>query len=221
MTEWAHEGRTRQGLYRFIGAAFRPPESDHFELLTSALEILDDRDLDRYAFGRQWRGLLSVWPTGEEGGVNLDVEYVRLFASGMKGTPAPLVESHYRVPSRGGGIAEFTAELQREYRSMGLVSVGLAEAPDHVATEFEVMSHLCGVEADAWEADQRGPAWETLGLAGRFLDRHLSVWIPLFARSVRDAQACDFYLELSRLAHAFVIHDADSIRMLRREVQTP
>jgi TorA maturation chaperone TorD len=104
---------------------------------------------------------------------------------------------------------------------MGLVSVGLAEAPDHVSTEFEVMSYLCGIEAEAWESDQGRLAWETLGLAGRFLDRHLSVWIPLFARSIGDAQPLDFYLNLARLAHAFVIHDADSIHMLRREVGSP
>jgi len=220
MTEWLDECRTRQGLYRFIGAAFRTPEPEHLDLLGAAIEFLDDRDLDRYAYSRQWRRLVSTWPAeGEEPG--LAVEHVRLFASGMKGAPAPPVESHYRVPTRGGGVAEFVAGLQREYRSMGLVSVGLAEAPDHVSTEFEVMSYLCGIEADAWESDQGRLAWETLGLAGRFLDRHLSVWIPTFAHSIGDAQPLDFYLNLSRLAHAFVIHDADFIRMLRREVESP
>ncbi|MCL1693670.1 MAG: molecular chaperone TorD family protein [Actinomycetia bacterium] len=220
MTEWVDESRTRQGLYRFIGAAFRTPEPEHLDVLGAAIEFLDGRDLDRYAYSRQWRGLVSAWPT-EGANSELAVEHVRLFASGMKGTPAPPIESHYRVSAKGGGVAEFVAELQREYRSMGLVSVGLAEAPDHVSTEFEIMSYLCGIEADAWESDQEGLAWETLGLAGRFLDRHLSLWIPPFARSISNAQPLDLYLNLGRLAHAFVIHDADSIRMLRREVESP
>lgn len=103
---------------------------------------------------------------------------------------------------------------------MGLVTVEAAETADHVATEFDVMSYLCGSEADAWQSGQRDLAWEMLGLAGGFLDRHLAVWIPLFARNISVAQPLDHYLKLVEFAHAFVIHDADSIHMLRRQVES-
>jgi TorA maturation chaperone TorD len=216
MTEWAEEARTRQGLYRFVGAAFRPPDAESFEFLGSALAILDDRDIDQYAFSRQWRKLASTWPMGGEQ-VRLEAEYVRLFASGVRGAPAPPVESNYRVSQKGGGVAEFTANLQREYRAMGLITAEAGEAPDHAATEFDVMSYLYRTEAEAWESDRSDLAWQAIARASRFLDRHLAIWIPLLSRRVSSAQPATLYLRLAEFAHALVIHDADFVRILLRQ----
>lgn len=210
MTEWTDEARTRQGLYRFIGAALRPPESERLELLASARGFLDGRDLDRYAYSIDWRRFCD-----EFGSVTsleaLEVEYVRLFGVGMGGTPAIPTESFYRVPARDGGIADFVAALQREYRSMGLVSVASTESPDHISTEMDVMSYLCGVEADAWESGQDRLAMDTLGVEARFLKGHLSLWVPVYADRTRVADAGGFYGRLVDLLHAFVVHEADYV----------
>ena len=161
MTEWADEAQTRQGLYRFLGVALRPPAVERFEQLTGALEFFDGRDLDRYVYSMDWRrfcdelgSVVSIEP--------LEVEYVRLFGVGMGGTPAMPTESVYRVPAGDGEIADFISSLQGEYRSMGLVAVDSAESPDHISTEMEVMSYLCGVEAEAWGSEPSRFAVEPL-----------------------------------------------------------
>ena len=213
MTEWAEEARTRQGLYRFLGAAMRPPEAERLALLASAAAFLNERDLDVYAFSRVWRifgdALTADGPIEE-----LEVEYVRLFGVGMTGTPAMPTESYYRVPSRDGGIADFISVLQREYRSMGLPPLGTAETPDHISTELEVMSYLCGIEAEAWEAERDSVAMDTLAMEARFLSGHLAVWVPVFSTRTRDADPNRFYGALLDLIHAFVVHEADFVRLI-------
>jgi TorA maturation chaperone TorD len=148
---------------------------------------------------------------------DLEVDYVRLFGVGMAGTPAMPTESYYRVPSRDGGIADFISVLQREYRSMGLKPVGTAETPDHISTELEAMSYLCGVEAEAWEGDQEQVAMDRLAREARFLSGHLAVWVPVFASRTRDAGPGPFYGALIDLIHAFVVHEADFIRLVVKQ----
>ncbi len=217
MTDSADIARTRQGLYRFLGGALLPPAEDLFELLADAVVVLGDRDIDSFAFSPSWHRLTSHFPV-DIGGSGLDVDYVRLFASGRSGALAPPTESYYRVPAKGGGIAEFVADLQREYRSMGIASVGLGEAPDHVSTEMEVMAYLCDLEAGSWADGQIRLVDDTLALQHRFLRQHLAVWIPQFRRRVKDAPPSRFYVDLVDAVHAFVVHDSDYVQLIRKEL---
>ncbi len=214
MTDSIDIARTRQGLYRFLGGALLPPSSGTFDMLTGAVGVLDERDIDMFAFGPDWRRLGRHFPV-DIAGSGLDVDYVRLFASGMSGALSPPTESYYRVPAKGGGIAEFVADLQHEYRAMGIASVGLDEAPDHLATELEVMAYLCDQEANAWAADQLTLAGDVLELESRFLRRHLAVWVPLLQARVHDANPSSFYLDLVDAVHSFVVHDRDYVQLIR------
>ena len=208
MTEWADEARARQGLYRFIGAALLPPERRRLELLSSAYGILDEYELDKYPYFIPWRNFVVVLDA-DVSPEDLGIEYVRLFGIGFRGTPAMPTESDYRAPSRDGAVASFISSLQSEYRSMGLTSVESAEAPDHISTELEVMSYLCGVEADAWASGQETLAKDTLQVESRFVRSHLAVWIPMFEGRVLAANPAPFYERASELVHAFVIHEND------------
>ena len=62
---------------------------------------------------------------------------------------------------------------------------------------------------------------DTLALQARFLSGHLAVWVPVFATRTRDASAGRFYRTLVDLIHAFVVHEADLIRLVvKRSVFT-
>lgn len=213
MSEWAETARTRQGLYRFFGEALLSPSQVRSELLAGALLLLDQRDLDRFAFSLEWRHLGQHFPL-EIREEKLDVEYVRLFASGMSGALSPPTESYYRVPAKGGGIAAFVADLQREYRGMGLAAVSVDEAPDHLSTELGVMSVLCGLEADAWEAGQEVLAGDLMEKESQFLRRHLVTWVPAFRKRVIAAGPSAFYGDLVNAVHSFVVHDNDFVAVL-------
>ncbi len=207
--------RTRQGIYRFLGGALLPPDAKQFDLLAGAVEVMNDRDIDQFAFGPAWRRLGRHFPI-DVAADGLDVGYVQLFASGIAGRVSPPTESHYRVVMRGGEIAEFVAGLQGEYRSMGIASVGEEEAPDHISTELEVMSHLCDREASAWGDDQIEGVKEVLDLESQFLHQHLTVWIPPFHDLVHACDPLPFYLDLVDMVHAFVVHERDYVNLIRR-----
>jgi len=219
MTDSIDIARTRQGLYRFLGGALLPPTEDQFQLLAGAVAVLGDRDIDDFAFSPSWHRLSSQFPLDVRSS-GIDVDYVRLFASGRSGALAPPTESYYRVPAKGGGIAQFVGELQREYRSMGIASVGIAEAPDHVSTELEVMAYLCDLEATNWASGQMRLVDDTLALQHRFLRQHLRVWIPQFRRRVNDAPPSHFYVDLVDAVHAFVVHETDYVQLVRKELAT-
>lgn len=214
MTDSVDIARTRQGLYRFLGGALLPPTAEQFDVLAGAVGVLNGRDIDMFAFSPDWRRLGRHFPVDIVGSA-MDVSYIRLFASGMSGALSPPTESYYRVPDKGGGIAEFVASLQREYRAMGIASVGLDEAPDHISTELEIMAFLCNLEANAWADDQIRLVLDALDLERRFLRQHLTAWIPLFRDRVHDAEPSPFYLDLVDALHAFVIHDNDYVHLIR------
>lgn len=217
MTEWAEIARTRQGLYRFFGEALLPPSVAQLDLLAAAAAILDERDLDRFAFSQGFRRFCSSLPADLRAD-RIDVEYVRLFASGMSGALSPPTESYYRVASKGGAIAQFVADLQREYRAMGVASVGLDEAPDYVSTELYVVAHLCDIEAGAWEENHTDLAGEVIDMEAVFLRRHLAAWFPTFRDRVHAARPSVFYRDLVDATYAFVVHDRDYLRAIEEEL---
>ena len=218
MIDWADIAQTRQGLYRFLGEALLPPSAERFDLLLHAKLVLDDHDLDRFAFSRDWRRLGRHFPV-DVTAERLDVEYVRLFASGMSSALSPPTESYYRARHKGGEIAEFVADLQREYRTLGVKSVGLDEPPDHIATELNVASHLCDLEASAWWDGELQLVSEILDKEARFLGGHPASWLPMFRERVRKADPPSFYGDLVDAVHAFVVHDHDYVRAVRSGVR--
>jgi TorA maturation chaperone TorD len=91
-----------------------------------------------------------------------------------------------------------------------------SQAPDHITTELHVMSYLCSIEADNWEAERTELAMEALHSQAAFLKRHLAVWVPPFAANARTAGAKGFYGHLIDLLHAFVVHEADYVHGVAR-----
>ncbi len=210
--------RLRQGLYRFFGGALLAPDDARLESLTAAAKLLDGMGMEAYAFHTQWRELVTS--IHEIPGIRvLKADYIRLFASGVDSSFCPPIESFYRTEAKGGGMAALVAALEREYRSLGLTPVADSEAPDHVATELEVMSALCDGEAVAWTFGNAANAVAALADQDRFLRGHLSVWFPAFRQRVLDAEPLDFYRALIEAAHAFLVHDADLIGVMRREFE--
>jgi TorA maturation chaperone TorD len=197
-----------------MSGALSVPSTEHFEALSNAYAFLDERGLDSFSFFLEWRRHGDHYPVDERDG-RLDVEYVRLFASGVSGAVSPPIESYYRSPIKGGESASFLAKLTREYASMGVRTVG-GEAPDHVSTEMEVMSVLCAREAESWEASDQVGALRALKQQHRFLSSHLSAWVPQFHDRTLAADPLPYYRDLSTLTHALVIHETHFVPTLAK-----
>lgn len=215
--EWAAIAAIRQGLYRTFGRALLPPEEGLTETLAAAVDYLEAQDLTRFAFYPHWltfRNALREPPTSDE----LATTYVRLFASGVDGALCPPTESWYKTDARVGGTAELVAALEADYRALGFAAVGIAEPPDHAATQLEAMSALCGQEAEAWRTRQDPEAAASLERQDRFLRTHLATWFGDFAARVRNADQKGWYRAVTQAVDAYVVQEADLVRALRRQM---
>ncbi len=217
MLELAEEAQTRQGLYRLAGEILRPPAMDTLVLLGSATEIMDSRGLERFSYAMAWHRLVDAI-TGSSSIGALEPEYVRLFGVGVSGTPATPTESFYRIPKRKGGVGDFVAQLQSEYRHMGLSLARTEEPPDHISTELDAMACLTGAEAEAWRTGIPDEAYRSLESQELFLDRHLSVWVPLFVARAKAASPCPFYSAVVDFLHSFIVHEGSMVPILRTEL---
>lgn len=216
--DWATAAHLRQGLYRLTAAAFLPPTCEHLEQLRGGAAAVVEFGIEVFPFTA---AVLDLADAVENPG---DVpwlrgEHIRLFEAGVDGALCPPYESFY---TGGGGareaVATTTAELERTYESWGLRATGGGlTTPDHLVTELEVMSALCGSEAEAWA---RGPA-EVADVAGKgaqFLRRHLECWLPDFARRVDAHARADLPRAATALALALVHHDRLLLTTLARQL---
>ena len=217
LPDWAGIAATRQGVYRLFGRALLPPEEGLMQTLRSAADYLETRDLVRFPFYRDWAGFrvaLDQAPSTEE----VAVAYVRLFASGVNGALCPPTESWYKTDARGGGTGELVAAVERDYRALGFAPIGIAEPPDHAATELEAMSGLCAREGAAWQTGQDHEAAMVLESEERFLRSRLATWFGDFAARVETADAGGWYHAVVIAADSYVVQDVDLVRALRKQL---
>lgn len=215
---WARAALLRQGLYRLAAATFLPPTLERIEQLADAAAVAVELGLDRFPFATTARAhvdaLFDVDDVAWLGG-----EYVRLFEAGVDGALCPPCESFYVGEGRvRDAVATTCATLEHTYATLGLQATGGGlTTPDHLVTELEAMSALCGQEARAWT---HGHA-QVVGVADRGLDllrRHLVVWLPEFTRRVHRSTHAELYLTASSLALALVHHDRLLLASLARQL---
>lgn len=82
-----------------------------------------------------------------------------------------------------GGLA--TDAVLNSYSQAGFTPSPDSASPDHIGNELEMMAHLTGAEADAWEDDLPAIAENMQRLQREFLQSHLLRWLFPFVVSVR------------------------------------
>jgi DMSO reductase family type II enzyme chaperone len=198
--------RIRGELYAALGRAFQKPEAASGEDEDGSLV----QGLERAALAFNARALgttveslvsaLEIAQDQTEGALRaLEIAYNRLFVG--PGRPeAPPYESFYR--DRWGVLMGPSArDVERCYAEAGLALLpDRRDLPDHVATELGFMAYLAAQEAGA-DDDERETWLERQRL---FLQDHLSVWLPLLCRRVKEASRHAFYTALAELSETFV-----------------
>ncbi len=203
----------REAAYRLFSQAFLYPADERLTALAAATQELaqDDHVAAQFAFYIDWRRILAF--VGSVGAPRIDLEeqHVALFGASKAGTLCPPYESAYLSPSgQPDGLS--LARIEAAYSEIGIApSPETGELPDHVAIELEFMAMLCGQEAAAWEEDDVAGAVKAMRRAKRFLDGHLSVWLPAFARRLAATDKDGFYCTVSEGAAAFVLYDRDLV----------
>ena len=207
----------RQMSYSLMSAVFLGNWRDTDELIRdTAGEVLAVSD---WASGMTFYPALSRFfrSFSELNGGSLagiESRYRRLFGPTPSSNPVPLNETSYLVPG-----AEETgwilASIERHYSSAGIESTSASgNIPDHISVELEFIAYLCGREADAWADDDFKEARRMQDRQRRFLDKHMSKWVPIFLRAV-VAKDDDLFSSAGQAIHAQVFHDVDFLRSLQ------
>ncbi|MFV1970950.1 MAG: molecular chaperone [Acidimicrobiia bacterium] len=213
--------RFRQGMYRIYSAAFLPPEPERFVDLIGGAEVLETMGLPYLAFYREWvpwrEALFDV-----DDVIVIDIEYTRMFATGVAGAVSPPTESFYIADPIRGEVGEVLADLQGAYNRYRLEPTStVADTLDHVSIELEIMSALCEREAEA-RADENERRLElTLENQVEFLGTHLGAWLPRFVQRIASVETAQFYATLGPAVASFVHHDAGVARFLSQSAAQP
>jgi DMSO reductase family type II enzyme chaperone len=204
--------RHREATFRAAGQALLYPNAERLgaaaELAREPLDVAAGLSV-LAGFGNWQRLLNGVIGLAESVTPALENRYNRLFSVAVRTVPCPPVESSYRGELDQAGWV--LAELEREYAAAGLrVSSDVRTPPDHVAIELEFMALLCGHEVQAWGNGERESTTSLTRLLRRevdFLERHLGVWLPLFAARVAAEAPGSLYAQITDDITSFVQHD--------------
>lgn len=202
-----HLARARQGLYRLLGAVFLPPQAESAAVMQAAAGLLE-RDLQRVcslSFVPVWREFVAVL---ERVPPTID-RYLALFAASADAVP--LCASRY-AGADAASQAAVVAAVQDTYQRAGLRA--RAQEPDHLATELEFLSFLCGQEVEARLQRAHRAVRDALERQLGFLDEHLCLWLPLLADRLARREPHGLYTAAAAAAWAIAVHDRDLLALL-------
>ncbi len=140
---------------------------------------------------------------------NLVLEYTRLFIG--PGKHISPYESVYR-DNEDALWSETTVEVKNFIESLGLeYSYNWSGLPDHIGVELEFMQRLTCHEKEAWTQEDKKQAIHCLEFEKRFVDEHLSQWVPTFCDKVKEETRVAFYGEIADLTRQFIDFDSKLI----------
>jgi len=140
---------------------------------------------------------------------DLVLEYTRLFIGPGKHI-APY-ESVYR-DNENALWSETTVEVKNFIELSGLEYSGSwSGLPDHIGVELEFMQKLTSHENEAWTNNNKNTAIRCLEFEKKFIDKHLSQWVPIFCDKVKEVSRTAFYGEIAELTRQFIEFDRELI----------
>jgi TorA maturation chaperone TorD len=148
---------------------------------------------------------------------DLAVEYARLFVGPGKHISPHESVHHQRDDGQWGQLwGESTAQVKKFIESSGLEFTSeYTGLPDHISVELEFMQHVVLREEQAWKDDDHGTALLCLKNEKKFVDEHLSRWIPDFCEKVVKAADLSFYREIAGLTKTFIEFEGEELNKLK------
>ena len=203
----ADDARARGKVCGLLATIFRAEPSEDFikELKTPGFsDVLSDMGV---SLGDEFYKNSSPLLTE-----SLAVEYTRLFIG-----PGSHISPHESVfvnvdGSEGGLWGEKTVEVKKFIETAGFeYQPDFTGLPDHVGAELEFMQKLAETEARLWSDGEAERADWCLRVQKKFIDEHLSKWVPDFCDEVIKNAELPFYRELAKVTRSFIEFERDAI----------
>jgi len=143
---------------------------------------------------------------------SLAIEYTRLFIG-----PGSHISPHESVfvnvdGSEGGLWGEKTVEVKKFIETAGFDYLpDFSGLPDHIGAELEFMQKLAETEAHLWSDCEAERADWCLKVQKKFVDEHLSKWVPDFCEKVIEKAEMPFYTEMAKVTRSFIEFECDGL----------
>jgi TorA maturation chaperone TorD len=210
----------REGVYRFLAAAFTDPRQDPFRLAretaviaATVADLLREEALAEpvpLGFGElpaEALDLSTVRAKLDRPVEELCEEYDRVFGL-VYARECPPYETEYCSTGEPFYRSQQLADVAGFYRAFGLTgSVERPERPDHLTAELEFMAVLLLKRRLALDA-ALGAAADHIAVCecalGDFFREHVAWWMPSFAAGLRRKAGDGLYAALGRVLAAFL-----------------
>lgn len=215
--ELAELAGMRRAFYRYFAACFLYPTVERCRNLAEGAALLRAAPTEAFAFHNSWSALQALIEDCMDP-VETETEFMALFAVTSDKAPCYPHESSYVAPP-GTPTGYVIGGLAREYAELGIaMASGMAELPDHISVELEVLAHLCDEERAAWERQQTDEALEILLKERDFLATHPGRWMGELEASIERLAPGGFYATAASAAGAFISHEGDLLELLGSEL---
>ena len=147
------------------------------------------------------------------------VEYTRLFLGPGKHV-SPHESVHLQRDDAGQGQlwGESTVEVKKFIESAGLDYTSEYKGlPDHISVELEFMQQLTLREEQAWGENDKDGTLYCLKIEKKFVEEHLSHWIPIFCDKVIREAKLPFYREMATLTKNFMEFEKTEVNRSNRD----
>ena len=140
---------------------------------------------------------------------DLAVEYTRLFMGPGKHVSPHESVHHERNDGDWGRLwGADTVSVKKFIETAGLeYKSGYEGLPDHISVELEFMQEAAKREAQAWSEDNNNDAVYCLKMEKKFIDEHLSKWVPGFCDRIISEANLSFYREMARITRNYIEYD--------------
>lgn len=212
----------RRNFYKFLASVYLEAPSHEFinaildpSFLQGLIETFGNSNSEYLLNFSNSRGTAAPCPYYEA----VKQDYMDLFRVPLSKYVTPY-ESVYRdkriVAGKEVGrllMGESTLAVKKIYNKAGLeISKDFAELPDHLGTELYFLYHLCEMEKNAWEREEKEEALRLLGIERDFLNDHLSKWISDVCDDIIEKAETDFYKGIATITNAFIFEDLKTLR---------
>ncbi|MCK5512412.1 MAG: molecular chaperone TorD family protein [Thermodesulfovibrionia bacterium] len=152
---------------------------------------------------------------------DLAVEYTRLFLGPGKHI-SPHESVHHERDNGDWGMlwGKSTVEVKKFIESTGLeYKTDFTGMPDHISVELEFMHRVIKEEAEAREKNNIDKVNYCIQIENKFMDEHLSKWIPVFCDKVISHTGLCFYKEMAKVTKHFIEFEKEELKIYISETQ--
>ncbi len=144
---------------------------------------------------------------------DLAVEYARLFLGPGKHISPHESIHHQRPDGQWGQLwGKSTVDVKNFIESAGLNYIETYTGlPDHISVEFEFMQQVILREEQALSEGDQESALYCLKIEKKFIEAHLSRWIPAFCKLIIEETELSFYRAMADLTRNFIEYENNAI----------